>query len=657
MTREITVSEVRAKLYCRPAGGGGEGTASTALLGQWFHEVFGILVDGEGSVLRGILTEANSGREDRVQAVRQYIYQRLIGPRLPHNHAALTLATEELLGFWQAVLALSQWLVDISDKATAAGESLDIAAEQDLSWELSDPNWTDNVRLVGRADGVVRRSGENAWCVIELKLGRGQPEADLGQACLYHAMLTAGQGVVEEVAASGGSLILMHFTPVLRSKVYAPDDLRKVLGPLKALVGEIAGVLSPKIFPSPIRQPVGITAAAISPTEAREVAGSTETRGLSPAPVHQGATSLPPPDPIGDPHRELARRLVRCCTDLGVPVRLGEGLRLGPSFLRIPLIPERGVSINRLASLAGTVQVHLHLPEPPIFRIDQGRQVADVQRPDRQPVLWRQYVGHIPAGDPLIGSAQVPVGVDLEGRLQFADLAKATHAHMLVAGTAGSGKSEWLRTALAGLMASNSPETLRLVLIDPKRLAFGDLRGSPYLWDEEALVFPDERDVNEVLDGLIEEMDARYRRMAAVGADMLTELARREGQPTPRIVCVCDEYADLLIGNKKVREEMESRIARLGSKARASGIHLILATQQPSRKTITGAIDTNMPCRVGLKTAKAIESKMLLDEAGAECLLGHGDLLFRDIGAARRLQAIFLPEEDRRRIFGGAARA
>ena len=144
-------------------------------------------------------------------------------------------------------------------------------------------------------------------------------------------------------------------------------------------------------------------------------------------------------------------------------------------------------------------------------------------------------------------------------------------------------------------------------------------------------VFPDERDVIEVLDDLIEEMEERYRQMHAAKVDDLAELVRRAHRPLPRIVCICDEYADLVSRGRQERKRLKSEFFVLNRK-RASGTHLILATQQPRREIIKAALDSNMPCRVGLKMQKAIESRMLLETTGADKLLGNGDLLFRGIG-------------------------
>jgi len=143
-------------------------------------------------------------------------------------------------------------------------------------------------------------------------------------------------------------------------------------------------------------------------------------------------------------------------------------------------------------------------------------------------------------------------------------------------------------------------------------------------------------------------MENRYRGLQAAGVDQLAELPSHAR--LPRIVCVCEEYPDLLFRGRK---EIEERIRRLGQKARAAGIHLVLAVQQPSREIVKGALQANIPARVGLRVTSRIESKMLLDRDGAEDLLGNGDLLFKDIGEPVRLQGVYLPAEERRTIFGG----
>jgi DNA segregation ATPase FtsK/SpoIIIE-like protein len=243
------------------------------------------------------------------------------------------------------------------------------------------------------------------------------------------------------------------------------------------------------------------------------------------------------------------------------------------------------------------------------------------------------------------------VGVDLAGKLLLGDLAETKNTHFLVVGTTGSGKSEWLRTAIAGLLIANTPETLQLVLIDPKRNAFDQLTGSPFL-HEGRIVYPDEHSVLETFQWMAEETERRFRRLQQTGTDDLKALVKHTGVHTPRVVCVCDEYGDLVRGSdKRTRDLLELQITRLGSKARAAGVHLIIATQEARRETIRGSLDANIPARVGLRVLKDIESRLLLQQNGAEKLLGHGDLLFKDIGAPVRLQAPLLSKDEREIIF------
>ncbi|MBK6795336.1 MAG: DNA translocase FtsK [Acidobacteria bacterium] len=234
------------------------------------------------------------------------------------------------------------------------------------------------------------------------------------------------------------------------------------------------------------------------------------------------------------------------------------------------------------------------------------------------------------------------LGVDINGRLKLIDFARPEDAHLLVAGTTGSGKSEWLKSLIAGLITANTPESLQLVLIDPKRNAFKFLSDSPFLFCP--IVYPDERPAASVLETLAQEMDRRYELLGEKGDDSIDSYSRRTGKKLPRIFCICDEYADLISGDKKIRKAIEQQIVRLGQKARAAGIHLIIATQYPSREIIKGVLDSNIPARVALRMQKPIESKMLLNHNGAETLLGNGDLLFKDVGEPVRLQGAFLGE-------------
>jgi hypothetical protein len=513
-----------------------------------------------------------------------------------------------VLTFWQAIMELCDWLMETPEKAA------NIARADPLSLEFRDPRWSDSVIVTGIPDALVCIPGTNPWCVIELKLGRTSPEAGLGQTCLYHLMLSqlsrAGHG------KGPGALALVSFEPKPRERVFESHVLEDARRSLINLIGRLAGVMG--------------------------------TRQAAPA------NRVPPTSPPDSRYKELSENIVSTLAEYGATVRLAGPPIIGPTFLRYPVNLGTGVKVAAIQGRANELRVRLGLDASPRIGIEGSRVVIDVQRPDRQTVTFSQIREQLPDLDPSVGNSKVPLGVDMDGRLRFADLSQPEHSHILIAGTTGSGKSEWLRTLLAGLMATNTPKTLRLALIDPKRNAFTALRNSPFLY--KPIIYPDERPVSAVLEELAEEMDSRYRAMGKSGADSLSEHLSRSNSAMPRIVCVCDEYADLLRRDRDERKALENQVFRLGSKARAAGIHLVIATQQPSREVIKGALDANIPARVGLKMERAIESRMLLGVPGTETLLGYGDLLFKDIGDPVRLQAAYLPSEEREAIFTSSLR-
>ena len=608
MPATLQVREVHDALYL--AGGGsasaGNGAPSTVLLGRLFHEVFADLIGSDPQKnLKTALVEGDLEGDAQRRSVLQHVYDRLVGPRLRCHQANLHCSSPQVLTFWQAITALCDWLMETPGKAA------NIAPADPLSLELRDPGWTDSVLLTGIPDALVRLPNANPWCVVELKLGRTSPEADLGQTCLYHMMLSQRGPEGHGKGKGPGALALVSFEPGPRERVFESRELEDARRSLINLIGRLAGVV---------------------PTE--------------PGPPPKPVKFPPKPDPR---YKELGEKIVSTLAEYGATVRLAGPPIVGPTFLRYPVSLGTGVKIAAIQSRANELRVRLGLDASPRIGIEGSRVVIDVQRPDRQTVTFSQIREQLPDLDQSIGNSKVPLGVDMDGQLRFADLSQPEHSHILIAGTTGSGKSEWLRTLLAGLMATNTPETLRLVLIDPKRNAFTALRNSPFLY--RPIVYPDERPVSAVLEELAEEMDSRYRAMGKSGSDSLAELLSRSKSSIPRIVCVCDEYADLLRRDRDERKALENQVFRLGSKARAAGIHLAIATQQPSREVIKGALDANIPARVGLKMERTIESRMLLGIPGAETLLGYGDLLFKDIGDPVRLQGAYLPSEERDRVF------
>ena len=613
----LPVAEVRQAIYQAWLSSGGAnqgrprratGSAATAtLLGRMFHTAFANLR----------LHQVPPGEIRDAGALLQRVYAKSIGCDLTRYQAALGESTAQVLAFWEAVRSMCGWLAELAgtaidsnlvswDNVTDGWAGLDrlMATEEHITWELREPGWTAPVRVEGRADAVWRKP-DGGWCVVEYKLGEGAEEADLAQACLYHEMLKAA-------GHRPGALALVRFQPQRTEQVFESEQLAEAQYELRQLIGRLAGVLP------------------------------------------RAENAAPPQPAAAEGEPDLGDSLRRTLAEFGAPVRLAGAPVAGPTFVRFFLEPEKGVRPKRVLSHTIDLQVRLGLDAPPFLHVDQGRLVADVQRKNRQVVDFGRVAGQLPRGST---NSTVPLGVDLDGRLRFADLSSPVNAHILVAGSSGSGKSEWLRMAIAGLVATNTPASLRLVLIDPKRNAFGDLKSSPFLLDRSSLVYPPDDSAVETLDRLIEEMEARYRLFEPLASADLSSFIERTGKELPRIVCVCDEYADLIAAGRAARQQIEGRIARLGAKARAAGIHLILATQRPSRDIVAGVLKANLSCRVALKMLSPIESRIVIDRAGADQLLGHGDLLFLDIGEPVRLQAPLLSQEDRFRYFSAGASA
>lgn len=610
MPVELSVKDVREELArAASASDAGAGAPSTRFLGRMFHEVFADLVgrDPQRSALRVAL---EAGREAGNERLVEHLYRAVVGPRLTREQPHLQGTTEQVLAFWEAAQALARWLGELAWTVAGARRDLptsweDVAAlltaEATLSCELCEPGWTDSVRLVGIADSLIRVPGRAELCVVELKLGRAIPAVDLGQAALYQ--------LIASRAGHAGSIALLRFAPSIEETLIEPPALREAEARLLDLIAAMAGVSSP----------------ATPPSRAR------------------GAVSTPR-------YADLGQRLVRAYREYGRSVELSEQPSVGPRFLRFEARLGRGVTFDQIARLTTEVRLKAGLGKEPILTKQGGRLYLDVERPDPETVPFSAITRALPRGPR--GSAKLPIGVDLGGALHTADLASPLNAHVLVAGTTGSGKTEWLRMAIAGLLHQNTPDTLRLVLLDPKLSAFGELERSRYLWPKHGLWIPGEgRDAAVVLEDLVVEMDRRYRLLRDAGADDLDRYLQKTSATLPRIACFCDEYFALVSQDRQQKKAIEAAVSLLGAKARAAGIHLIIATQQPSRQVIQGALDANMPCRVGLLTQSAIESRMLLQASGAERLTGFGDLLYRDVGEPVRLQAPYVTPEERARLF------
>ncbi|MGC2660425.1 MAG: DNA translocase FtsK [Bryobacteraceae bacterium] len=602
----LSVSEIRREIRSASGFASGDGQASTALLGTIFHQVFSSLMDARSKLAwTAVLDPETLSDHDRL---REHAYENIVGPRLRENQAALQASTQQVLDMWEATRHLCQYITTLltnshqekvlayepASHSWSGAEKLSV--EEELNWLVENSSWSAPVLVTGIADGVWRNPASKRWCAVEMKLGTGAEAADVAQLCLYHQML--------RVKANGnpGMISLLRFKPELKHDKYSDEQIEAVKPQLLALIGKLAGVTREGY-----------------------------ARPASPA------------------HRELGARLVRVLEQFGPMVALESDPVVGPTFLRFHIIPKPGVKLNRILPLGEDLAVQLRLSQPAMIRFEDGTLVVDLQRPDREKLLFQGFRDQLPQDHK--DNAKVLVGMDLNRRLHLADLSSDC-PHILAAGTTNSGKSEWLRTALASLIATNTPKSLRIVVIDPKRVTFGKIQESPFLLYPHALLFtPDEAVLG--FNSLVQAMEDRYQLFAAHNCADLEALKRKAPElKLPRIVLFCDEYGNL-VAHKKDRDAIEMSIVQLGAKARAAGIHLVVATQDPRAQILTPSLKNNLDARVCLRTASSTQSRMMLEQNGAESLLGRGDLLFRRAGQIVRLQALLLSEAEGTELFGG----
>ncbi|ACK73490.1 cell divisionFtsK/SpoIIIE [Gloeothece citriformis PCC 7424] len=344
-----------------------------------------------------------------------------------------------------------------------------------------------------------------------------------------------------------------------------------------------------------------------------------------------------PPSPIDE---KIGQNLVSILNAFGIKVDY-VGAIAAPAFIRVKLKPYPGVKVVSIINRCEDLQVQMGINASPMIQPQAGFVSVDIPRQDRQIAKFEDYITS--SNSSPTHELKIAIGVNLEGKLIEADLADSNSCHFLVGGTTGSGKSEFLRSLLLSLLARHSPQWLQIVLVDPKRVTFPEFEGIPWLYEP---VIKDEEKAIILMEQLVEEMETRYRILEKAGySDLKTynqTLNLSQEKPIPRIVCIFDEYADFMT-EKDTRNQLEQSIKKLGAKARAAGIHLIIATQRPEARIVTPLIRSNLPGRIALKTASAADSKIILGDNQPEAyqLLGKGDLLYPQGTTLERLQALF----------------
>ncbi|MBI3638580.1 DNA translocase FtsK 4TM domain-containing protein, partial [Candidatus Wolfebacteria bacterium] len=338
--------------------------------------------------------------------------------------------------------------------------------------------------------------------------------------------------------------------------------------------------------------------------------------------------------------RANANIIKRTFDSFGIPVEMGE-INIGPKFTRYTLKPAEGIKLSRITAL--NQDLSLALAAHPI-RIEApipGKSLVGVEVPNKTSAIVR--LGSLMTYPEFASSGSLGfiLGRDVSGEPIFANIEKMPH--LLIAGSSGSGKSISIHSLLISLLYKNSPETLRLILIDPKRVELSTYSGLPHLMSP---VITQPKKAIGVLRWLIEEMNRRYELLMHAGSrDIQSYNKKKQDDILPYVVIVVDELADLMVTYGR---EVEGSVVRLAQMARATGLHLIVSTQRPSVEIVTGLIKANITSRMALQLPSQVDSRTILDTSGAEKLLGGGDMLFisSEISKPKRIQGAYLSEEE-----------
>ena len=366
----------------------------------------------------------------------------------------------------------------------------------------------------------------------------------------------------------------------------------------------------------------------------------------------------------------MSQQLELKLLDFGIEIQV-ESVHPGPVITRFEITPAPGVKVSQISNLSKDLARSLSVIGVRVVEIIPGKSVMGLEIPnEHREIVALSEIVQSKAFDQAASPLTLALGKDISGEAMVADLAKMPH--LLVAGTTGSGKSVALNAMLLSILFKATPDDVRMILIDPKMLELNVYEGIPHLI---APVVTDMKEAANALRWCVAEMERRYRLMASLGVRNISGYNRKirdavaagtplkdplfdrkvllldpdavpdELEPLPYIVVVVDEFADMIM---VVGKKVEELIARLAQKARASGIHLLLATQRPSVDVITGLIKSNIPTRIAFQVSSKIDSRTILDQMGAETLLGHGDMLYLPPGTSvpERVHGAFVDDHE-----------
>ena len=339
---------------------------------------------------------------------------------------------------------------------------------------------------------------------------------------------------------------------------------------------------------------------------------------------------------------EKSKILQSTFNNFGIEVKIVKAI-VGPSITQFQILPTPGTKVSKIVNLSNDIALNLAAKDVRIEAPIPGKSLIGIEIPNtvNELVTMKEVFVNDKDNSPL----SVALGKDVSGEAIFTRIDKTPH--LLIAGSTGSGKSVCVNTIITSILLKNKPDKVKLIMIDPKMVELSIYDGIPHLLTS---VVTDPLKAADVLHKVVLEMESRYREFARTrvrNIEGYNKIAEKDPdyKELPYIVVIIDELADLMMVSSK---EVEESIARIAQKARAAGIHMIIATQRPSVDVITGVIKTNIPSRIAFAVSSSVDSRTILDKSGAETLLGKGDMLYLSADSSKpvRIQGAFLSDDE-----------
>jgi S-DNA-T family DNA segregation ATPase FtsK/SpoIIIE len=508
--------------------------------------------------------------------------------------------------------------------------------------------------------------------------GRGGGYVGWGISLPFQAVLGEEGAIIALVVCMGAGWLLaarISGRDLARAGTFARDELlllwermqpdREPSAPAQVVRPRPAPTVKP-VAPAPPSKAAATRKPAPTGEEPRKEPKEPKKEKRAPTPAGARDPRLPPLELLradaGAPMteediEEKSAIILDTLASFGIPARI-VSVNRGPTVTQFGVEPGfvrkrdedgnevlRKVRVSRIHALSNDLALALAATSIRIEAPVPGQPYVGIEVPNAQTQLVSlRGVMESEAFRKIRSPLAIPLGRDVSGAPVAADL--AAMPHLLIAGATGSGKSVCINAIVTGLLCQNHPETLRLLMIDPKRVELTGYNSAPHLL---APVVVDLEQVVGALHWVVKEMGLRYERFAAAGARHLTDynqrVSRRGEAPLPYLVVIVDELADLMM---LAPDEVERSICRIAQMARATGIHLIIATQRPSVDVVTGLIKANFPARIAFAVTSQVDSRVILDSAGAEKLLGRGDMLFMapDASKLSRLQGCYVSDKE-----------